>query len=233
MNEKIPGTNPNWNINLPDGDINSLVDNHGRNHDDGYNFDEKEDENELSAEILENNRLVNAAIDATEEYLGDYFNNTCRMRLPEAGSGSTYDGIKSVEELKEKIRNANWEKAEHENVMFGCTAYKTKDIPGGHYGIIAIDNLPENVDIIASEPNKKTGMITMMVSSEQVPKGPATDETWLIVGDEEGHDVVFTFHPGEPVSPSQLKVDDYKGGENITPQQAKALGFDFVKITKM
>ncbi|MDO5480460.1 MAG: hypothetical protein Q4F58_02200 [Candidatus Saccharibacteria bacterium] len=46
MNEKryIPGTNPNWNRELPDEDTNSLVDKHGNNYDNGYNFDEKDDD---------------------------------------------------------------------------------------------------------------------------------------------------------------------------------------------
>lgn len=46
MHEKIPGTNPGWNIELPDEDDNSLVDRHGRNHDDGFNFDERDDDGE-------------------------------------------------------------------------------------------------------------------------------------------------------------------------------------------
>ena len=43
-NGNIPHTNPDWNLELPDGDLNSLVDAHGTSHDDGYNFDEKDDE---------------------------------------------------------------------------------------------------------------------------------------------------------------------------------------------
>ncbi|MBQ3280669.1 hypothetical protein IJG92_03395 [Candidatus Saccharibacteria bacterium] len=40
----IPGTNPKWDRELPDEDINSLVDKNGNNWDNGYNFDEKDDE---------------------------------------------------------------------------------------------------------------------------------------------------------------------------------------------
>ena len=47
-NEKryIPGTNPNWDRELPDEDANSLVDKAGNNWDNGYNFDEKDDSDE-------------------------------------------------------------------------------------------------------------------------------------------------------------------------------------------
>ena len=45
--EFIPHTNPDWNLELPDEDDNSLVDKHGTSHDDGYNFDERDrDEDE-------------------------------------------------------------------------------------------------------------------------------------------------------------------------------------------
>lgn len=44
MSERIPGTNPKWNRNLPDGTVNSLVDEYGNGYDNGFNFDEKDDE---------------------------------------------------------------------------------------------------------------------------------------------------------------------------------------------
>ena len=46
-NGNIPHTNPDWNLELPDGDLNSLVSKDGKNHDDGYNFDEKDDEEDI------------------------------------------------------------------------------------------------------------------------------------------------------------------------------------------
>lgn len=45
-NANIPGTNPDWNLELPDGDLNSLVAKDGQPWDNGYNFDEKDDEAE-------------------------------------------------------------------------------------------------------------------------------------------------------------------------------------------
>ena len=44
MSEFIPGTNPDWDRKLPDGDLNSLVDANGENYDNGFNFDEKDDD---------------------------------------------------------------------------------------------------------------------------------------------------------------------------------------------
>jgi hypothetical protein len=39
----IPGTNPDWGCELPDGYYNSLVDAGGKSRDDGWNFDEPYD----------------------------------------------------------------------------------------------------------------------------------------------------------------------------------------------
>ena len=42
----IPGTNPEWGRELPDDYDNSLVDKGGNNYDNGWNFDEKDDDKE-------------------------------------------------------------------------------------------------------------------------------------------------------------------------------------------
>ncbi len=43
----IPGSNPDWNLELPDGYSNSLVTKDGKVWDNGYNFDEIDDEEEM------------------------------------------------------------------------------------------------------------------------------------------------------------------------------------------
>ena len=40
----ISGTNPEWDFEVPDGMINSMVDKQGRKVDNGWNFDEWDDE---------------------------------------------------------------------------------------------------------------------------------------------------------------------------------------------
>ena len=48
----IPGTDPKWGRKLPDGYDNSLVDANGNNYDNGWNFDEyDEDEDESAFDI--------------------------------------------------------------------------------------------------------------------------------------------------------------------------------------
>lgn len=171
------------------------------------------------------NNIVISAIEATKKYLGEYFINTCRQRLA-GGLGSIYEGINTPEEMEEALKAANWVEAEHPDVIPGCKAYKTTDIKGGHFGLLKIADLPEDTAIYACDP-KGTGKVSMIVSGIQ---GPSVDETWLIIGDEEGHDVVFTFHPGEPVRPSVLEVSDCPNGTKLTKAEALSLGFDFAKV---
>lgn len=46
----IPGTNPEWGRELPDGYDNSLVDAGGNSWDNGWNFDEPSDDEETEGE---------------------------------------------------------------------------------------------------------------------------------------------------------------------------------------
>ena len=43
-NRHIPGTNPEWGFEVPEGYTNSIVDKKGRVVDTGWNFDERDDE---------------------------------------------------------------------------------------------------------------------------------------------------------------------------------------------
>ena len=70
----IPGTNPNWGVNLPDGYSNSLVDAAGRNRDDGYNFDERDDDDDIeddnSFETLSRDREFLERVKEKTSYTG-------------------------------------------------------------------------------------------------------------------------------------------------------------------
>ena len=173
---------------------------------------------------MENHRIINA-INTTISTIPEYFENTCKQRLT-GGAGSIFDGIKTIEEMKDWLERANWEEAKHPDVMPGCTAFKTRDIPGGRMGLVPIASLPEEAVIAASDP-KGTGAVSMTVSGILGAEAP---ETWLILGDEAGEEVVFTFHPGEPVRPSILSVKDCPDGTILTKKEAINLGFDFAKI---
>lgn len=61
----IPGTNPEWGRELPDGYDNSLVDKNGNNWDNGWNFDEKsDDDDELAQEEIVEDKSGESKSDA-------------------------------------------------------------------------------------------------------------------------------------------------------------------------
>lgn len=145
--------------------------------------------------------------------------------MEERGYDKQYHSY-TPEEMEKALKAADWIEAEHPDVMPGCKAFKTTDIKGGHFGLLKIADLPEDAEITAFDP-KGTGKVSMVVSGQS---GPLVAETWLIIGDEEGHDVVFTFHPGEPVRPSVLDISDCPNGTKLTKAEALGLGFDFAKV---
>lgn len=59
----IPGTRPEWNRTLPEGYDNEIVDSHGNNYDNGYNFEEADTEKERAVnkargeEVLKNAKV--------------------------------------------------------------------------------------------------------------------------------------------------------------------------------
>lgn len=63
----VPGSNPDWNLELPDGDDNSLVTKDGKNWDNGYNFDEKDDDEKDTLEEFDPVVAQKAREEATKE----------------------------------------------------------------------------------------------------------------------------------------------------------------------
>ena len=171
------------------------------------------------------NNIIQHAINETKQVIPGYFENTCKMRLS-GGTGSCYDKIMSIEDMELALMEADWQEATHPDVMLGCKAYKTTDIKSGRFGLVAIADLPDDAIIIASDP-KGTGRVSMTVTGV---KREEVEVTWIILGDENGHQVVFTFHPGEPVRPSMLTVSDCPDGKVLTKKEAMALGFDLAKV---
>lgn len=170
-----------------------------------------------------NSMTVNTAISNTKKFLSEYFSNTLAQRLA-GGAGSCYDQFDSAENLEIALRRANWEETTHKDVMEGCKVFKT-NLPG-RFGLVKIAELSDSVKIIADD-RKGTGCISLTVSGT---KGNIVEETYLIIGEEKGEDVVFTFHPGEPIRPSNVSTSEIAHGDIVSKSKAKELGFDFAKI---
>lgn len=148
-----------------------------------------------------------------------------RMEGPN-NSGSSYE-VESLEELYENLLKQEWEETTHPDVIQGCRVFRT--YLKGLKGIVDLNYLPNDVELYAIDP-KQTRKIG--IAAANIKKCP-THVTYLIIGKEningKDEDVVFTFHPGEPIRPSQVETLDIPDGTKLTKEQAKILGFDMVK----
>lgn len=178
----------------------------------------RDEEVQEEVHVNEATKAVREAIDTTihskNPELKGYFMNTVRQRL-ENGAGSYYAGM-GERKIKNELLKANWEKVTNpevlKNVMPGCDCYMTSDIPNGRNGMRSIDSLPDYTFFMAIDP-KETGNVSLAAVSPDrgiKEKSVAENKTYLIVGDEKGEKVVFTFHHGEPVHPSLVPVENLK-----------------------
>jgi len=170
------------------------------------------------------NRIAKA-IDTIRRIMPGYFEKTVAGRLPETGAGSIVDGFESVEELEKALLTANWEPYSHPAVMAGTEAFITKDIRG-QFGMIDLVDLSTDV-VVTLDDSKNTGQVSCTIEGV---RGEDVDFTVIILGKHEGEEVVFTFHPGDPVDPSQVQVEPGMHGQRVTVSEAIGMGLKTVKI---
>lgn len=167
--------------------------------------------------------FVREAIENTKRTLPDYWQNTLRGRL-KGGVGSIYEQFYSAKELEKALLDANWEETTHPAVSEDCRVFRTN--LEGRFGIVEISKLPADAVLVADD-RKNTGRVAMTVKGVV---GDIVPYTYLITGKEDGVDVVFTFHPGEPIRPSIVEVKDLNHGAKVSKAYAKELSFDLAKI---
>ena len=164
-------------------------------------------------------------IEATKKVVPGYFENTCKQRLA-GGAGSCFEEVNSVDEMEELLIQARWQPVEDENVTEGCKAYVTTDIPNGRFGLVEIKSLPDSAVLVADD-RKGTGKVSLTIAGQ---KGAFVLETYLIVGPEQGEDVIFTFHPGRPVRESKVQTAELPHGTQISKAKALEMGFELAKL---
>ena len=172
--------------------------------------------------------IVNNALDNIINQDALYTDKMFAQRLPESGMGSIYPFFNSRKELEEAIRSANYQPAEHPAIAPGCKAYITQDIMGA-YGMVKIEDQPNDMKFVIADP-KNTGKVSLMIWGWAEGNRLLTNETWVIVGPNEGKDVVYTFHPGEPIPRATTSTEELPVGTILTKQEALAKGFNLAKV---
>lgn len=194
-------------------------------------------ESTMKSEAI-NDFVKGAFINASKIQFGDKNYQEVMLAQRIAGptnAGSSYEDITDTK-LKIAILSANWSETTHKSVDAekGYRVFTTKDLPKGIVGIADIKEMPENAEFYAIDP-KHTGNISIGISSEYMKdNAPVTNTTYLITGPEmiNGKElqVVQTFHPGEPVSPSIISTEEIKDGTKLSKYEATHLGFDKCKF---
>lgn len=169
-----------------------------------------------------------AALEGTAGVPEGYCRNTFAQRLP-GGAGSTFTGVKSVEDILAALNRAeDWEEYSHPAIMPGCTAFITRSL-GGVLGVVDLAALPVDT-VVTLDDRKGTGKVSCVVSAAAVPQRPVAGFTIVILGEEQGREVLFTLHPGEPVRPSSVQTEPGMHGTTVTVAEAINMGLTTAKV---
>lgn len=176
---------------------------------------------------MNNAERITNAIANIKQLLPEYWESTVASRTPGKSVGSVFT-FSNVEQVLFEDKLNDWEEfVDCPNIMPGCTAFVLRNV-SGYLGVVELGKLdPEMVlDVI---DNKRTGKAKLLA---HVGIGPETDFATLILGEEQGKEVVFTFHPGSPIKPSEISVEVLEGKTRITVREAMALGFTTANVVE-
>lgn len=174
---------------------------------------------------------ITAAIANTKRLVPGYFQATCASRGGEAPCGSVIllnnKPAFNVEHLLFANYLQHWvEYYDCPNLMQGCTAFEMWKPGIGRLGIVELSSLSDDA-VVVLDDRKNTGKVSATIKGAL---GQVVDFVVCIIGQEQGEDVIFTFHPGDPVNPSQVQAEPGLHGKTVTVSQARQMGLETAKI---
>lgn len=122
-----------------------------------------------------------------------------------------------------------WEPyAECPNLMPGCTAFRLNNVPGKE-GIVDLTTLTGNNEYlyVTFGDEKGTGFAKARM---EYFSGPKTNFAVAILGQHEGKEVMFTFHPGDPIRPSTVPDEKSLWGKQFYVKDAIKMGVRYAKL---
>lgn len=185
-------------------------------------------EADASPEAYGNTADVWAAIAATVETIPGYFEGHLAGRSA-SGDGSTVwrwgKACPDAASVLDVLLDTIWmEYPECPNLMAGCRAYRAA-IPGT-IDLRKVSDLADDTPVVWVRTDHGYQYPTVAGT-----EGEYVDETVLIVGPEAGRTVVYTFHPGNPIKPSQISADtDTTAISTIAALKAAYPQIEWVKV---
>lgn len=181
-----------------------------------------------SAEFLGATTEVWNAIQATLEVVPGYFESHCSGRSA-SGDGSTVwrwgKPCPDATAVLDTILDTGWfEYPECPALLPGCKAFKAA-IPGT-IDLRKVSDLADDTPVRWVDAGHGYQYPTVAGT-----EGEYVDYTTLIVGPEAGREVVYTFHPGAPIRPSQISADtDVSNITSIAALKAAYPEIEWVKV---
>ena len=169
--------------------------------------------------------VIMPAIENTKKFLPDHWQKCLDQRSGRCGfaAGSIYPRW-TQKRIEVELLAGHWVEYAHPSIMAGCRAFKAQ-IPG-RFGIVNLSTLPIET-MVTLDDRKNTGKVSCVVRGV---RGEMVDFTVIILGMEDGVEIVYTFHPGDPINPSQVLCESGMHGKEITVAEALAMGLETVKI---
>jgi hypothetical protein len=127
----------------------------------------------------------------------------------------------------QSLAAADWQPYSHPSIQSPAAGFVAK-IPGT-VGVVELNTLNPSMPVKLVDGHE-TGFLAPAV---QVPRGIKSEHTTLLLGpiDKDGTEGVWTFFPGDPILPSELKADDVPEDKmEITVSEAINMGFEFAKV---
>ena len=184
--------------------------------------------------------IFKLAVSNTKQNMPQYYHDVLEQRLYTNGAGSRtqYD---TIESLDAALDGANWvditDELDPAVKAPECVYLATTDITGWN-GLLDIDSMDDS-EMLEFIDTKNTGRLSIAAtrnSSEYPQCLPLAKRTVAILGPEDGIQILYTFHPGDPIPMSTFKVGEhengisYHPGMRITAKEAKELGFKHAKL---
>ncbi|OGZ54061.1 MAG: hypothetical protein A3H64_00430 [Candidatus Ryanbacteria bacterium RIFCSPLOWO2_02_FULL_45_11c] len=174
---------------------------------------------------------IEKAVRNTGYVVPGYWEKTLNQRIAcsSTAAGSVYEQFEDPVTLESALMVARWKPYSHPAIAPGCEAFAAF-IPG-RMGVVPLRDLPSDA-IVVLDDRKGTGKVSAVVKGVL---GPRVAFTVLILGrekDKEGneYEIVFTFHPGEPVRPSPVDATPGLHGKKVTVAETLAMGLEMAKI---
>lgn len=158
----------------------------------------------------------------TRDNYGDHFGGLLTQRNPgPESSGSVFDAPQSAESLGA----AEWTPYEHDAVQAPARAFRAPI--AGKVGLVALASLPAD-ETVRLVDGHETGFVSVV--ADGVASQPVDFTVALVGPGDNGEDIIWTVHPGDPIRPSSLEATDETSGKTLTAAEAIRLGFGFAKV---